>query len=185
MKVLLIYASRYGQTEKIAEAIAETARREGADARAANVESLPREIDLRSYDAVIIAGGVYYGRLARKLRRFVRHHAVALSHVHTALVAVSLSAKFEPADADEYVHTFVRQTGWLPETFKGVAGSEAFTKYGFYTGWVMRRIARRNGRGGDFSCDREYTDWEDLARFTREFLKKAAPVSASAVAAQP
>lgn len=185
MKMLIVYASKYGQTAKIAGAMADTVRHEGIDVRAANVASLPRDLDLRSYDAVVVAGPFYFGHMLKPLQRFVKQNIAALTATRTALVAVSLSAKFEPLTADDLVHTFVRDTGWLPETFVCVAGSEAFTTYGFFTKWIMKRIARQKGRGGDFAADREYTDWDALARFTREFTAKLAKPIASTAAARP
>lgn len=190
MKMLIVYASKYGQTAKIATAIAEAVRQEGVDARAANVASLPRDLDLRAYDSVVVAGPFYFGHMLKPLQRFVKRNLSALALTRTALIAVSLSAKFEPATAEELVHTFVRDTGWLPETFTCVAGAESFTKYGFFTTWIMRKIARQQGRGGDFTKDREYTDFGALTGFMREFVAKCrvAPqrdVTASAAAVRP
>lgn len=157
VKILIVYASKYGQTEKVATAVAETVRKEGADARAIDVKSVPRNLDFRVYDAVLVAGACYTGRF-RRLRRFMRRHGAQLDAVRNAFIAVSLSAKFDPPNAEEEVHAFVREFGWLPGTFTCVAGAESFTRYGFLTGYVMRKIARENGRGADFTKDREYTD---------------------------
>jgi len=122
MKILVVYATKYGQTEKIAGAIAETVRKEGADVRAVAVKSLPRNVDLRAYDAVIVAGAVYTGHF-KGLRSFVKQHAAALAAVRNAFIAVSLAAKFDPPTAEKEVHDFVAETGWLPETFTCVAGA--------------------------------------------------------------
>ena len=184
MKVLIVYASKYGQTEKIATAVADTLRQEGADARAIPVKSLPRGLDLRAYDGVIVAGACYTGRFKR-LRKFMRRYGAQLPAVRNALIAVSLSAKFDPANAEKEVHAFVAEFGWLPDTFTCVAGAESFTRYGFLTGFAMRKIATKEGRGGDFTNDREYTDWDALAQFAREFVVKVKNPSVSTVAARP
>ena len=191
MKVLIVYASKHGQTAKIAAAIAAVVQQEGADVRAFEVSLLPRDFDPRAYDAVIVAAPVYYGRFVKRLRKFIARNATVLASVRNALVAVSLSAKFDPSNAEKELHAIIAETGWLPETFTLVAGAESFAKYGWITGHVMRKIARQQGRGGDFKKDREYTDWNALAEFTREFvakvsaLKRAASVTASAAAKQP
>lgn len=184
MKILIAYASKYGQTEKIATAAADTARQEGADVRALPVKQIPRNLDLREFDAVIVAAPCYTGHF-KKLRAFMRRYASELPKVRNAFIAVSLSAKFDPPNAEKEVHDFVGETGWLPETFTCVAGAESFARYGFFTRMIMKKIATEHGRGGDFSKDREYTDWTALAQFVREFVAKLKNVSASAVAARP
>ncbi len=185
MKILIVYASKHGQTAKIAASVASAVEQEGAEVRAFEVSLVPRDLDPRAYDAVIVAGPVYYGRFTRPLRKYIVRNAKVLTAVRNALVAVSLSAKFDPPNAEKELHKIVAETGWLPETFTLVAGAESFTKYGWFTGYVMRKIARERERGGDFTKDREYTDWNALAAFAREFVAKVKKVSASAVAAQP
>lgn len=183
--MLILYATKYGQTEKIARRMAETARRETVDVHAFSMRSAPRDLDLRKFDAVVIAAPVYYGKFRKPLVRFVKAHLTELAGAHNAFVAVSLSATFNRDEAEGHVRALVSETGWLPATFTCVGGAEAFTKYGLFTGYVMRKIARQQGRGGDFKQDREYTDWDALDQFTRDFVRKPAPVSESVGAAKP
>ncbi|HEX9162634.1 MAG TPA: flavodoxin domain-containing protein [Thermoanaerobaculia bacterium] len=185
MRLLILYSSKHGQTEKIAQRIAEIARREGHAVAASPVASLQRDVRIGAYDSVIIAAPVYFGRFPKATIRFVARHFSELSSVRTALVAVSLAAKFNVDEAESQVHKFVGVTGWLPATYFCVAGAEAFTKYGLFTRFIMKKIARDQGRGGDFSKDREYTDWEALERFAREFVAKEAVPTSSTVAVQP
>lgn len=185
MRMLILYATKYGQTEKIARRMAETARRETVDVNALSLASARRDLDVPKFDAVVIACPVYYGKFRKPLVRFVKAHLTQLAGAQSALVAVSLAAAFNRDEAEGHVRTFVGESGWLPSTFTCVAGAEAFTRYGFFTGYIMRKIARQQGRGGDFKRDREYTDWEALDQFMRDFMKKVAPVSASAAAAKP
>jgi menaquinone-dependent protoporphyrinogen oxidase len=128
---------------------------------------------------------VYYGKFRKPLVRFIKAHAASLAGVHNALVAVSLSAMENRDEAETQVRTLIATTGWLPETFTCVAGAESFSKYGLFTGYIMRKIARQKGRTGNFKSDREYTDWNALDEFTRELLRKWTAVSASAAAVQP
>jgi menaquinone-dependent protoporphyrinogen oxidase len=185
MKMLIVYASRYGQTAKIADRISEIARREFVDTRACEVRSLSQDVDFKKYDALVVAGPVYYGKFRKPLVRFIKAHAASLAGMHNALVAVSLSAMENREEAEKQVRGLIEQTGWLPETFTCVAGAESFSKYGVFTGYIMRKIARQKGRAGDFKADREYTDWNALDEFTREFLRKVSAVSGSAAAVQP
>jgi len=74
--VLVAYASKYGATEEIAEAIAERLRESGlrADCReAAGVKTLA------PYDAVVLGSAVYMARWRGGARRFLRRHARELA----------------------------------------------------------------------------------------------------------
>jgi menaquinone-dependent protoporphyrinogen oxidase len=74
MIVLIAYASKYGATAEIAEAIAQRLRQLGlhVDCR---VASDVRSVE--SYDAVILGSAVYMKRWRGEARRFLRRHARA------------------------------------------------------------------------------------------------------------
>lgn len=67
-KVLVVYASRYGATEEIAEVLAEELGAQGAEAQACPVEEAG---DLAGYDAVVVGSAVYHGRWLDEARQFV------------------------------------------------------------------------------------------------------------------
>ena len=68
------------------------------------------------------------------------------------------------------MRSFVERCGWNPIYLKPVAGTLAYTKYGWFTRWMMKRIAAKMGGDTDTTRDHEYTDWADLRAFAREFL---------------
>ena len=80
--VLVTYATKYGSTRDVAEAIAARLRERGVtiDVRAAgDVDSLG------GYDAVVFGGALYFFRLRREGRRFLSHHRKALSEMPVAV----------------------------------------------------------------------------------------------------
>ena len=80
--VLVAYATKYGSTREVAEAIAARLRERGVkiDVRAAgDVDSLD------GYDAVVFGGALYFFRLRREGRRFLSRHRKALSGVPVAV----------------------------------------------------------------------------------------------------
>lgn len=168
--LVVAYASVYGHTEKVAHRIAEVARAESIYADVVPVSSIPKDFELATYDAAVIAAPVYYGRHRRDMERFVNRHFAALCLVPSALVSVSMAMTGDVSVAEGYVHDLVRRTGWLPQTFTLIGGAESFTKYGLFTRWIMRRTARKYGRSSD--GDYEYTDWDSVDRFTREFVRQ-------------
>lgn len=89
-KVLVLYYSSYGHIEKMAEAIAEGARRSGARADVKRVpETVPAEVaknahfkldqaapvatvaELEHYDAIIVGTGTRFGRMSSQMAAFL------------------------------------------------------------------------------------------------------------------
>jgi menaquinone-dependent protoporphyrinogen oxidase len=82
-------------------------------------------------------------------------------------------------EAEGYVETFARDTGWYPEKVGLFAGALLYTKYSLLLRWVMRWIARSRGsRDLDTGRDYVYTDVAAVQRFAEEFLASFAPAEA-------
>ncbi len=168
-KVLLVYASRYGQTQKIATLIADVVEQEGAGIQLWNVEVISRSLDLGSFDAVVIAGPVTWGWHPRSLRRFIRRNLAQLSAVRSILVSVSGAASSEAGRpvAEEYASRLFRTSGWVPESVVLFGGGVPFSRYGFVTRMLMKYLEPKYGRSSDVTRDHDYTDWDAVDRFAR------------------
>ena len=89
-KVLVLYYSSYGHIEKMAVAVAEGARKAGAEVNVKRVpETVPEEVarsahfkldqaapiatvaELESYDAIIVGTGTRYGRMSSQMAAFL------------------------------------------------------------------------------------------------------------------
>lgn len=176
MEILIVYASRYGQTEKIASRVADVAEEEGARVRLLEVSAVPRGIVFAMFDTVILAGGIAWGRHPRKLRRFIRRNRDALSQARTVLLSVSGTAEFDSGRelAVAYVEKLYVESGWRAGSFVLFGGGVAFTRYGLFTRWVMRRQQRKNNRPTDTTRDYDYTQWDAVDAFARSLVAQAA-----------
>ncbi|HEV2720718.1 MAG TPA: flavodoxin domain-containing protein, partial [Thermoanaerobaculia bacterium] len=166
-KLLVVYASRFGQTETIARRIAEIAQREGIASQVVEVNARA-EGALGDATDVVVAGAVYFGRHLRALSEFVRSTRAELLKRHTAFVSVCGAADEPDARLDEartYVDKFLRQAGWTPDTSVIFGGAIAYTRYGWFLRFLMRRIARTRGLGTDTARDYDYTDWNAVDAF--------------------
>lgn len=76
MSVLVVYATKSGSTQEVAEAIAETLIGQGVTVEVRPCRDDP---DPAAYDAVIIGSPILYGRLHRDAARFLRRHGSALA----------------------------------------------------------------------------------------------------------
>lgn len=77
-RMLITYYSRTGNTEKMAELVAQGAREEGGvDVDLRKVDEVSPD-DLLEYDAIVMGSPVYYGTMAAELKHLidesVRHH---------------------------------------------------------------------------------------------------------------
>lgn len=179
--VLVLYATTDGQTAKIAHVLATTLRQTGCLVDLCDVRDTPR-VTAVAYDAVIVAAAVQAGGYKKQVRSWVSQHHVPLSTKPTAFVSVCLAVlehRREAQDAlQRILQSFFRATGWAPTEVQIVAGALPFTKYGWLKKRIMRRIARRAGGGTDITRDYEYTDWDGVRRFAREFAERQALVEA-------
>lgn len=67
-KVLLVYATRSGETRKIAELIAEGIRFAGNEAEIINANQVMNERDLMGYDAIVMGSATYHGEMLQKMK---------------------------------------------------------------------------------------------------------------------
>jgi len=83
--VLVTYATRYGSTQEVAEAVAATLREGGSE-----VDLRPaREVhSLEAYQSVVLGTAIYMFRLQKDARRFLSRHREALTTRPVAIFAL-------------------------------------------------------------------------------------------------
>ena len=81
-KVLLTYASKYGSTCEVAEAIAKALRTRGLDATVEPVESVK---DLEGYSAVVLGVALYFFRWRGSAHKFLKRHHRKLERIPMAV----------------------------------------------------------------------------------------------------
>ncbi|MDA8253396.1 MAG: hypothetical protein M0Z28_30075 [Rhodospirillales bacterium] len=178
MKLLLIYGTTEGQTEKVARFVAEQFAQRGHEVRIVNaIEEAAAAVDPREFDAVIVAGSIHAGRYQSAVIHFVSKNLVAINGRPNAFLSVSLAAAGGDQDdlqgLEHCLGAFTQQTGWIPQRVHHVAGAFRYTSYDFLKRWAMKYIAYRKGGPMDTSRDHELTDWSDVGRFVSEFLADA------------
>jgi len=67
-KVLVVYATRTGETERIANLIAEGIRMEGSEASVKNVKEVKTEADLQGYDGYVFGSATYHGDMMQGMK---------------------------------------------------------------------------------------------------------------------
>ena len=95
--VLVGYATRYGSTEEVAEAVGKTLRECGLEVEVRPVREV-RTLD--GYDAVVLGAALYMFRWHKDARRFLSRHRKALADLPVAVFA--LGPVKDPYDEEEW-----------------------------------------------------------------------------------
>jgi flavorubredoxin len=67
-KALVVYASRTGQTQSIADLIAEGIRFTGSEAKVVNATEMKNVDDLEGYDAYVFGSATYHGEMMQAMK---------------------------------------------------------------------------------------------------------------------
>ena len=67
-KMLVVYASRTGETEKIANLIAEGVRFSGHEASVKDVKDIKQEADLQGFDGYVFGSATYHGDMMQGMK---------------------------------------------------------------------------------------------------------------------
>lgn len=179
MNALIVYASRKGQTRKIAARLGDMLEAAGHDVRVIDVLELPARFDVAAWDLVVVGSSVKFGRHSGALEEFVRAHRDILANRRTAFFSVSGAAISKTPEAEkdfaEQTEAFCRDTGCRPDRVASFAGGIPYTRYDPITRYVIKRIQKKAGRSTDTSRDHEYTDWAAVEEFGRELAGVGPP----------
>ena len=184
MRMAIFFATREGQTRRIAERIAADLRAAGATVDLVDLTGVGH-IDLSKYDSACVASSVHVGKHERAATEFVKGHRAELERLSAAFVTVSLSQAGaenlrRPADAraqsacdvQQVIDGFVKETGWRPAAVFPVAGALLYRRYNVLLRFVMKLIARKAGGPTDTSRDHELTDWRAVDRFAATLTRE-------------
>ena len=172
-EVPVFYATREGQTRRIAERIADQIRRHGLDSRALPIISEEAsQVDWTRVRGVAVGASLHMQRHQPEAVAFARAHHQALSALPSLFFSISLAAASVRASeldaARRIAEQFPSDTGWTPSRVASVAGRLAYTQYNWFVRFFMRRIAVKEGGSADTTRDHEYTNWEQVERLADE-----------------
>jgi len=184
MRAAVFFATREGQTCKIAERIAAALRAQGIDSDVRDVRTLRTPINWREYGRVFIAASVHVQHHEREMIAFVRRNRAELERVDAAFLSVTLSEagaedphatperrQRSAGDAQRMIDVFIRETAWKPARSLRVAGALAYSRYDPLIRFIMKRIARSQDAPTDTSRDYEFTDWTAVDRFVDDVAR--------------
>lgn len=172
MKTLLLYATRDGQTFKIAQYIAQA--------------MVPSEVELRNlidcgpidwneFDTIIIGASIRYGHFAPELLAFAKKYQTELAERLSAFYAVNLTArKPEKATPETNVYTrkFLDASPWQPNEVAVFAGALRYPRYRRFDRFMIGLIMKMTGGETDKTKEIEYTQWDRVQAFAEKIADK-------------
>jgi menaquinone-dependent protoporphyrinogen oxidase len=169
-QALIFYATREGQTEKVALTLAQHLAELGADATTHNLENNIESADLSAADLLLFGASMHAGGLEKELLDFINDHAAVITQRPHAFFLVLLSAAtVDPALREKSLRDaqskMQQQLGIEFEDMEYIAGALTYSKYSRPVRWIMQRIARQHGEDTDTSRDYEYTDWAKVKTY--------------------
>ncbi len=178
-RVLIAYASREGQTEKIAKYIGERLAKRGLEPHIVNLKLGQSEAEVPTCGAAVIAGSVHRGRHDQELTGFIMRHAPTLRGGPSAFVCVSLSAaSHDPNDRaaiDELAQGFLYEVGWSPDEIKHVAGAVRDKQLNMLERYTVHAVMYQKDIPSDPSGDTELTNWQEVDDFSDGFALRVQP----------
>ncbi len=178
--IAIVYATRDGQSERIAERIAGRLGDSGANSA---LQALGRNkrpaIDAES-DAVVAVLAVRYGRVLPEAREFLKAFVSRQAIPLLALAIVNLVAR-DPSRRTPETNPYLRQTlaryGLKPALATAFGGRLNYPKYRFLDKQMIRLIMAMTGGVADGRSDIDYTDWAQVDDFAAAVAALAAPPS--------
>lgn len=172
MKALILFSTRDGQTQKIASAMAEAIKGEQA-CDVMNIQDA-NAIDWQQYDRVLIGASIRYGHFQPAVNEFVKQNLAALQQRVNGFFSVNLTARKpekRTPETNAYTVKFLAQSPWKPDRCAVFAGALYYPRYRWFDRVMIKLIMRMTGGETDTTKEVEYTDWEQVRGFARDFAQ--------------
>jgi menaquinone-dependent protoporphyrinogen oxidase len=173
-RILIIYATREGQTGKVAREIAGHLRQAGADVQLLDArEAIPAaQVDVGFFDLLVFGASMHAGGLERELVGFVNARAADIRTKRRSFFLVLLSAATRDPGlrSQSLADARAKMNAQLQVPFEEtemIAGALKYSRYPLPLRWLMKRIAAKAGGDTDTSRDYEYTDWAQVEAYAR------------------
>lgn len=173
--ILVLYASKFGQTQKISNFICDEILKLGHTATLLSIDDAFRSPIYNDYDSVIIGAPLYGGRFPNAIKKWIKTHRNDLYKRDCAFFAVCLSVlekdKKTQIELKSRLMRFFDICQWSPQRWQIFAGALNYSKYNFFYKFLLKRILKEKGGDTDSSKDYDYTDWPAVSFFVSEFVR--------------
>lgn len=173
MRILCLYTTREGQTEKVMQRLIATL---SPTHQCDLVHLRPNsQIDLTRYQGVVIGTSIHYGYYPKLVKQFIEQYAEQLNQMPlNAFFGVNMVARKPHKNTPEtnlYTRKFLATIAWQPK-FKAVfAGALYYPRYNWFDKNMIRLIMCLSKGDTDITKPIiEYTDWHKVDDFAATLL---------------
>lgn len=175
MKVLILYGTIEGHTERVARFVEERVKEAGHEAQLVDTDAAA-QIPFDGIDAVILAASVHQRRHPKNFEASLAAHRDDLAARPTLMLSVSLSAAFPEGreEAQDYLTEMKMRARFEPTRESLVAGAVQASKYDYFAMQVIRHVVLRGREVDPQAGEHCFTDWDALTADVEAFLTDAA-----------
>jgi menaquinone-dependent protoporphyrinogen oxidase len=157
-RILVAYASKTGSTAEIAQAIGKELQAAG---QVVDVTEIGAVTSSACYDAVVIGGPMYMGKMMGEVGKFVRRHYNGLKDLPVAGFIVGLGpVSKDPAsimNAEKVLHASLAPL--QPVAVTAFAGRLDPAKLSRFQNWITKKVKSPVG---------DFRDWTAIAAWAKE-----------------
>ncbi len=170
MDSILIYSSTDGQTRKICEAIKNYSKNKN-NFKIVAIENY-KKIILDDYKQIIIGASIRYGKYNSNIYKLIKENKKILESKKNAFFSVNVVARKPNKNTPEtnpYIKKFLNKTKWMPMKLGVFAGKVDYPSYNIINKLVIKFIMMITKGPTDTSKSYEFTNWEEVKKFTKDF----------------
>ena len=174
MKVLIVFETVEGQTQKIAEFVAHQLSVAGHEVHLLNTQLRTSPVELSEFDRVVLAAPVHERRHPKSFETFVSANHKELAKSKTLLLSVGLKAAFPEGqeEAQDYLAEMKMRTRFTPSKEVIVPGAVRAESYDYFEKQVLNNVVLGGRKVDLIDGVREFTDWDKLRTEVDAFCAK-------------
>jgi menaquinone-dependent protoporphyrinogen oxidase len=161
--LLLYYATRDGQSRRIAERIADRLAEGGLSVVPHDLAgAFPAPSEVAGGRLIVVVAAVRYGRHLPAAERFFAAYQDLLAQAPLAFVSVNLTARKpgqDTAEGNRYLGKTIARHRLNPDLATAVAGRLDYPHYGWFDRQIIRLIMKMTGGPTDPRSCVEFTRW--------------------------
>ena len=161
MKIAIIYASKYGATEKVSGSIADKLKGTN-EVELFSLKKNPQP-DIGVFDTVIIGTSIYAGQASKKVKAFCKEHEALLLQKRIGLFICGMHPD-EVEREKELKNAFPEVLLKKSSATKFLGGAYLFEQMNFFERMIIKKIAKTTENV-------EQIDWGRIGEFVKEIVR--------------
>ena len=175
-QVLLIFSTIDGHTREICERLQPLIEADGHEIVMHELTPVS-DTDLARFDAIVIGASIRYGKHRPEVARLINRNAATLDakpSVFFSVNAVARKPDKRTPETNPYVRKFLKTIRWQPAVIGIFGGKIDYPHYGFIDKHMIRLIMWMTSGPTDPNGSYDFTDWNEVDAFGREFCQMLA-----------